>query len=149
MVIPRLVLAAAGLALAGCATTYEMTLMPRDSGKLYAGTLFDAGRGQGNIAVDIDAKHYTGTWVDVTPDRTVGWSFGAGFGRGRFGFGGLGASTSMDNPNGIGSKALLNAQDGSGLRCDFNRADRGGGGGMCRDDAGKTYDVQLRPASRG
>jgi hypothetical protein len=55
---------------------------------------------------------------------------------------------SIDNPNGAESKALLAAADGSGLRCDF-RAGYGRGAGVCRDDRGREYDVQLRPASRG
>ena len=38
---PRLIptLALAGLLLGGCATRYELTVMPRDSGKTYSGTL--------------------------------------------------------------------------------------------------------------
>jgi hypothetical protein len=139
---------ATALALSGCATTYQMNLMPRDSGRMYTGSVVDNGSGEGRVTVQIESRTYTGTWVNVTPDRTSGWvSGGFGFGRGRFGFGSIGTSIMVDNPYGAESKALLNAQDGSGLRCDF-RNGSGFGGGTCRDDAGREYDVQLRRAPR-
>ena len=57
----------------------------------------------------------------------------------------LGTTITMDNPNGGDAKALLDARVGSGLRCDL-RIGQGFGGGFCRDDAGRQYDVQLRTA---
>ena len=139
----------AALALSGCATTYQMNLMPRDSGKMYTGIATDNGAGEGHVTVDIDGRTYSGSWVQLSPDRTTGWvSGGFGFGRGRFGFGGIGTTITTENPYGTESKALLTAQDGSGLRCDF-RSGQGYGGGICRDDRGREYDVQLRPARRG
>jgi hypothetical protein len=141
--------AVAALALSGCATTYQMNLMPRDSGRIYTGTATDNGSGEGRVAVDIDGKAYSGTWVQLTPDRATGWiSGGLGFGRGRFGFGGIGTTITSENPYGSESKALLSAQDGSGLRCDF-RTGQGYGGGICRDARGRDYDVQLRSVRRG
>jgi hypothetical protein len=70
---------------------------------------------------------------------------GVGYGyRGRgYGFGG--GFVTMDNPEGGAAKALLRAGDGSGLRCDL-KSGYGSGGGMCRDDRGREYDVQIRPA---
>ena len=38
---------------------------------------------------------------------------------------------------------LLHSSDGAGLRCHF-RGSYGTGGGRCRDDGGREYDVQLR-----
>jgi hypothetical protein len=135
---------AASLSLAGCASTYQLTLMPRDSGRTYSGVLESVSGGEGRIAVDIEGKHYAGTWVESAPAYTTGYVSG-GYGY-RGGWGGLGfGSVSIDNPNGGLAKALLTAPDGSGLRCDF-RGTRSGGGGMCRDDAGKEYDVQVRVA---
>ena len=136
--------AIAALALTGCATTYDMTVMPRDSGQRYHGVIHDDGRGEGTISVTID-KTYNGTWVQSSPDRTTAYVSG-GFGWGRRGFGSLGFIT-MDNPAGQEAKALLNAADGSGLRCDL-KSDRGRGGGTCRDDKGREYDVQMRLAER-
>ncbi len=142
----RLILAATALVLGGCATTYDLTLMPRDSGRTYTGFARDDGHGQGPISITIDGKAYSGTWVQSAPDRTSAYVSGnIGWG-GRRG-GGLGTIITMDNPDGGEAKALLSAADGSGLRCDL----RGGGGlgaGMCRDDRGREFDVQVRPAPR-
>jgi hypothetical protein len=136
--------AAAAFAVSGCATTYQLAVMPHDSGRMYSGVAHDNGSGQGPVSIDIENKHYAGTWVQTAPSQTYGFVSG-GFGWGRRGFGGLGTTITMDNPAGGEAKALLNAQDGSGLRCDF-RIGQGFGGGLCRDDAGRQYDVQLRPA---
>ena len=146
----NLILLSAALALGGCATSYQLALMPRDSGKVYAGVVEDNGGGEGRMSVTIEDKTYAGTWVQSTPERTTGWVTGNfGFGRwGRGGGFGLGTFITMDNPQGSESKALLTAADGSGLRCDF-RGGQGHGGGLCRDDRGREYDVQVRPAPRG
>jgi hypothetical protein len=138
---PLLLLAA--LALAGCATSYELTVMPQDSGKLYSGTADDNANGEGRISITMEGKTYSGTWIETQPSQTTGYVTG-GFG---FRRGGLGALVTMDNPQGGESKALLTAPDGSGLRCDF-KAGQGRGGGICRDDKGRTYDVQVRPARK-
>jgi hypothetical protein len=143
----RPLLLAAAFALSGCATTYDLALMPRDSGRIYTGMAEDNGSGEGRMSVAIDGKTYNGTWVQSTPDRTTGFIMG-GFGWGRRGGGGLGTVITMDNPQGSEAKALLSSADGAGLRCDF-RSGQGRGGGVCRDDSGKEYDVQIRPASRG
>jgi hypothetical protein len=138
---------AAALALAGCASTYQLTVMPRDSGKLYSGVAEDGGRGEGRISITIEEKTYSGTWVETQPGQStayvtggIGWGF-------RRGMGGLGTVITMDNPQGSESKALLTAADGSGLRCDF-KSGQGRGGGVCRDDKGREYDVQVRLAER-
>lgn len=144
----RTLILAAALALSGCATTYQLSVMPRDSGKIYTGIAHDNGSGEGPISVTIENKTYNGTWVQATPDRTTGYVTGGfGWGGRRGGFG-LGSMITLDNPQGSEAKALLSSADGAGLRCDF-RSGQGRGGGVCRDDRGKEYDVQLRPASRG
>jgi hypothetical protein len=143
----HIALAAAALMLGGCAYTYQLTLMPRDSGRTYSGTLESVSGGEGRIAIDIEGKRYAGTWVESAPAYTTGYVSG-GYGHGGYrGWGGwgLGGTISMDTPGGGMAKALLTSPDGSGLRCDF-RGTRSGGGGMCRDDAGKEYDVQVRLA---
>jgi hypothetical protein len=132
----------AALALAGCATTYDLTVMPQDSGKLYSGTAEENANGEGRISITLD-KTYTGTWVETQPSQTTGYVSG-GFG---FRRGGAGSFITVDNPLGGEAKALLAAPDGSGLRCDF-KAGQGRGGGVCRDDKGRLYDVQIRAARR-
>ena len=145
----RYAILAAALALSGCATSYQLSVMPRDSGRIYSGTAEDTGYGEGRLSLNIDGKQYNGTWVSMTPDRSNAYvSGGLGFGRGRWGWGGLGAMFTIDNPSGGESKALLTASDGSGLRCEF-RSIQARGGGVCRDDRGREYDVQMRPAPRG
>jgi hypothetical protein len=133
----------AALALAGCATRYDLTVMPQDSGKLYSGFADESGSGEGHISITIEDKTYSGTWLETQPAMTTGYVSG-GFANRRSG---LGSFITMDNPQGSESKALLSAPDGSGLRCDF-KAGQGRGGGMCRDDKGRLYDVQVRAARK-
>ena len=133
----------AALALAGCASTYNLTVMPRDSGKLYSGIADDNGSGEGRISITIEDKTYSGTWLETQPSTTTGYVSG-GFG---FRRGGVGSFITLDNPQGGESKALLTAPDGSGLRCDF-KTGQGRGGGTCRDDKGRMYDVQVRSARK-
>src|ERR1700682_1027496 len=128
----RILILAAALALSGCATTYQLSVMPRDSGKIYTGIAHDNGSGEGPISVTIENKTYNGTWVQATPDRTTGYVTG-GFGWGRRGGFGLGSMITLDNPQGSEAKALLSSADGAGLRCDF-RSGQGHGGGVWRDE---------------
>src|SRR5688572_8842973 len=142
------ILALATLLLGGCASTYQLTLMPRDSGKTYNGVMEGLATGEGPITVAIEGKTYNGTWVESAPATTTGWvGGGVGYGyRGWRGWGMGGGTIHMDTPGGGAAKALLTASDGSGLRCDL-RGTRSGGGGECRDDKGKEYDVQIRLAA--
>ena len=139
----RYLIIAAALAASGCATTYQLDLMPRDSGRIYQGTADDNGQGEGRISITIEGKAYNGTWVATVPDRATGWvSGGIGWGGRRFG-----SFVTIDTPQGGEAKALLTSGDGSGLRCDLRNA-QGHGGGVCRDDKGREYDVQLRAGPR-
>jgi len=45
----------AAAALSGCASTYQLQLMPRDSGKLYTGVAHDSGSGEGSMSITIEA----------------------------------------------------------------------------------------------
>ncbi len=140
-------IAAAALVLAGCATTYQLAVMPHDKGIVYNGVAEDRGAGEGPISITIEARTYTGTWVQSAPERTTGYvSGGFGWGRG-WRWGGLGTTVTMDNPQGGAAKALLSAPDGAGLRCDFQTSG-GRGAGFCRDDQGRGYDVQLRAVAQ-
>ncbi len=135
------------LALAGCATTYQLDLMPRDSGKVFHGVLENVNAGEGRISITLD-KPYTGTWVQTVAEHSTGYASGLGWGGGWWGRrGGIGTVFTVDNASGGEMKALLQAPDGSGLRCDF-RGSFGRGGGVCRDDRGREYDVQLRQAEK-
>lgn len=140
----KLLALAVALVTAGCATTWELTLMPRDRGKLYQGVAEETGPSEGTISVTIESRTYTGTWVEVVPERASGYVTG-GIGWRHRGFG-TGGAFSMDNPAGGAVKALLRTADGAGLRCDLRSGAGRSGGGVCRDDGGLEYDVQIRRA---
>jgi len=132
--------------LAGCTSTYTLTLMPRTSGETYGGEAVERNSNEADVTVAIDSKVYSGTWVYTSASHSSWWS-GLGFGFGSGGsFGSVGVSSgTVDNPMGQEAKALLRAADGSGLRCDFRGMIQGvGGAGECRDDKGLVYDVQIR-----
>ena len=139
-----LALTAAALLAGGCASSYQLTVMPRDSGRIYTGTAEGGTGSEGPIAITIEGKAYTGTWVQTSPAYTTAVATGFGWGWRR---GGLGSTFIIDNPQGGEAKALLTAPDGSGLRCDFRSGPSLRGGGACRDDKGREYDVQIRPSS--
>ena len=137
----RLLTAALAVLLAGCTTTYGLTLMPRDSGQLYFGEATGKVGGEMQVTVTIEERVYRGTWVVADPPPTTGFVVGGVFGSRRSG---IGTSVVIDNPPGTEAKALLRADDGRGLRCDFRGVHGAGGNGTCQDDAGLKYDVQLR-----
>jgi acetyl-CoA C-acetyltransferase len=120
VVRPALALAAAA-ALTGCASNYQLTLMPRNSGTLFYGDAVEqSAGGEAIVTVNIDEKIYTGNWVPVSSGRSSGFVSGGigwgGGGRGRYG--GIGVGTApvvIDNGDGAAAKALLQAADGSVL----------------------------------
>ena len=60
VVRPALALAAAA-ALTGCASNYQLTLMPRNSGTLFYGDAVEqSAGGEAIVTVNIDEKIYTG-----------------------------------------------------------------------------------------
>ncbi len=134
------------LVLAGCTSTYSLTLMPRNSGALYKGEAVERSNTEADVTIAIGDSVYTGTWVYASADRSTGYvSGGFGFGSRRGGIGIGTGSVVVDNPYGAEAKALLKAPNGSGLRCDFRGMVAGrGGAGTCQDDNGLIYDVQIR-----
>jgi hypothetical protein len=135
-----LVLALAAL-LAGCTTSYALTLMPRTSGQIYTGEATGQTGGEMQLSVTIGERSYRGTWVVSDPGPTTGFVVGGIFGSRRSG---IGTSVVLDNPQGTEAKALLRSADGRGLRCDFKGVTGAAGSGACQDDGGLVYDVQLR-----
>lgn len=137
----RLLAASAAALLAGCTSTYSLTLMPRDSGQIYYGEATGQTGGEMRLRVTIGERVYEGTWVVSDPGPSTGFVVGGVFGSRRSG---VGTSVIVDNPLGSDAKALLRSADGKGLRCDFKGVTGSAGSGTCRDDQGLTYDVQLR-----
>ncbi len=137
---PRIAVLLGAAVLGACSTNYELTLMPRDSGKMTYGTAHELGNGQASISIVVGDKTYEGTWVQVTPEASVSYVGGSAWGwRGWGPYGGV--ERSYDNAT---AKALLQAPDGSGMRCDLYGLTGGHGTGKCTDDKGLVYDVQLR-----
>lgn len=137
----RLAAPALSLVLAGCASTYTLTLMPRTSGQLYYGEATSKPGQDAEVTITIGERVYRGSWVINAPPPTTGFVVGGIFGSRRAG---IGTSVVIDNPAGTEAKALLRAGDGSGLRCDLKGVHSGSGGGTCQDDQGLVYDVQMR-----
>ena len=137
----RLTVAALAALLAGCSSTYSLTLMPRNSGQLYYGEASSRTGEETQVAISIGERTYRGNWVVAQPPPQTGFAFGGVFGGRRSG---LGTSVIVSNPPGTEAKVLLRAEDGSGLRCDFIGVHTASGGGTCQDDKGLVYDVQIR-----
>lgn len=131
--------------LAGCASTYQLSLMPRDSGTVYQGTAVEQPGGEAQVSITLGDVTYSGTWVYTVPSRTYantagvsGW-YGGWRGRPWWYDSGV---VAIDRPGAV--KALLQSPDGRGLRCDLRGMTGGSGGGTCTDDKGAIYDVQIR-----
>lgn len=143
--IRALVLLCAAAGFAACASSYDLTLMPRTSGTLYRGEAYrPAGSQDAQVNIIIERRGYSGTWVVTAPEYSSGiFSAGIGFGHRRGGFR-IATTPLIVEPGGGEAKALLRAADGSGLRCDLKGITGGRGSGTCQDDQGILYDVQIR-----
>lgn len=129
---------ASTLTLSGCA--YQITAMPRDSGKIYTGQATETGFGGGDIEITIEATIYKGKWTTTSSNDsyTVLTTFGTNSRGARTTSTGIGQSYG----SGGTGKAMLSSADGRGLRCEFAGGGSGSGGGICVDDAGRVFDIQ-------
>lgn len=120
------------IAITGCSGFVQM--MPRDSGKVYQGSVQGSMGGAGKMAIVIDGEHYEGPVVRTGSNGSFG--FVQTYGQRSGVTTGLGL--------GIGSearvKAILSTSTGKGLRCEFT-SDGNGGGGVCVDDSGRVLDA--------
>jgi len=127
-------------ALGGCATQYDLTLTPRDGSKPAFGTARDLGPGQARVSIEIGDKTYLGTWTLVAAERSTTYVGASSWGWWDWGPNSASARASGETV----AKALLQAFDGSGMRCDFFGPTLGHGTGTCIDDKGQIFDVQFR-----
>jgi len=126
--------------LGACSTTYDLTLMPSNHGTLLHGTAVETPGGQASISIEVGDRLYTGNWVKVTPEHTTTY-----VGASSWGWAGWGPFGGVDRSTGDAvAKALLQAADGTGMRCDLFGLTGGQGTGKCTDDKGLVYDVQIR-----
>lgn len=128
------------VALGGCATQYDLTLTPREGGKSAFGTAHDLGPGQARVSIDIGDKTYGGTWTQVTPERSTTYVGASSWGWWDWGPNSASARAAGQTV----AKALLQALDGSTLRCDFFGPTLDHGTGICVDDKGQIFDVRFR-----
>lgn len=126
----------AGL-LVSCSSPRVLTLMPRDSGKTYSGTMVSTGSGVGSITIVIDQVTYTGSIVRVGSNETFG--FATAFGSNSRGTTASSFGSSFSDGDQFG-KAILSSSGGKGLRCDMSGR-YSSGGGICIDDEKRIYDV--------
>lgn len=118
--------------LAGCSGTIQV--MPRDSGKVYSGTVQGGATGAGAITIDIDGQTYTGTVVRTSSGDSFGFMQ-------QYGKRGMVSTGTMASVGGTATvKAILSSPAGRGLRCEFT-SDGSGGGGICVDDQGRVLDA--------
>ena len=118
--------------LAGCAGYVQM--MPRDSGKVYAGTVQGSATGAGTMTIAIDGEQFTG------PVVRTGSSDGFGFIQQYGTKTGVTTGTVVSAGGTATVKAILSSPAGRGLRCEFT-SDGSGGGGICVDDKGRVLDA--------
>jgi hypothetical protein len=118
--------------LVGCSGMIQ--LMPRDSGKVYSGTVQGSVTGAGTITIDIDGQTYTGPVVRTGSNDSFGFIQ-------QYGKRGIMSTGTMANFGGTATiKAILSSPAGRGLRCEFT-SDGSGGGGVCVDDLGRVLDA--------
>jgi hypothetical protein len=122
-----------------CTSTASLKLVARDGGDQANGILQTHDGNTGTMTVYASGKTYNGTWVATHPHDTT--SFGVGLGFGRWGHAG-GGTVSTRGPAG-GGLGLLNAADGSAMRCETH-GDTGGGFGTCTI-GNRVYDLQVLP----
>jgi hypothetical protein len=117
---------------AGCSGMIQ--LMPRDSGKVYSGTVQGSATGAGTMTINIEGETYTGPVVRTGSND----SFGFLQQYGKRGLMSTGTMASIGNTATV--KAILTSPAGRGLRCEFT-SDGTGGGGVCVDDQGRVLDA--------
>lgn len=116
-------------ALTGCA--YQLNLQQRGGGAFGAGTASN-----GNVEIQVGQRTFRGQYVYASASSTTSF-FGTA---NRRAFNTFGTTTSGGNGN-----IIARSQDGVGLRCQFNYSETSSQGlGECVDDAGATYDLQIR-----
>jgi hypothetical protein len=128
------------LTLGGCATQYDLTLRPRNGGPAATGTASDLAPGQAQVTIEIGEKTYQGTWTQVAPERSTTYVGASSWGWWDWGPNSASARASGETV----AKALLQAPDGSAMRCDFFGPTLDHGTGTCVDDKGQNFDVQFR-----
>lgn len=133
-VMRKIILVIFVLLISGCALTGQMTIMPRDGGKVYTGIVHADGFGGGTITMTIEGRTYTGPFARTATADSFG--FFQTYGRGQ-------PSTLITQTSGghnVG-KAILSSPDNHGMRCEIEGDGMGHGSAICLDDQKHLYDA--------
>lgn len=133
-----------GSLLGGCShnlTLHNLTLHPRDGSPMGQGVAQEAGK---TVTITLNGKVFSGIYVydggkvatfqsysnaTAYSGAKSATAFGSGFG-------------SAYIPGSGNGRVLATSNDGDAIRCEFQYSD-GSGLGVCQDNAGKEYDVQI------
>lgn len=117
--------------LSGC--SYNLSLMARNSGKTGSGT---ATRPGNDVTIVADGITYKGKF-SYTTGGFVGTSTA-------FAGSATGTATAFGASGQSNGNILARSDDGKGIRCQFNYSGWSSGGlGVCQDDGGTVYDLQI------
>ena len=123
-----------GLLLTGC--SYQLHLQQRGSPTIGTGVARDNDQ---SVSITIGARVFKGQY-SYASDASFGSFVGVGKGRTATGF--------VSTGSGGGGNIIARSMDGVGLRCQFQYSEMSSQGfGECADDAGATYDLQIRMGS--
>lgn len=99
------------------------------------------GNHSGGITITLGGKVYTGQWVYAPGGGAIGLGTAVASAGGQTA---TATSTFVGLPTGGPGSVLATAPDGSSLRCSFTFSEFGRTGiGVCQDNAGQLYDMQI------
>ena len=108
-------------------------MMPRESEKIYSGTVNGNGAGSGIMAITIDDEAYTGPVVRTSSGDSFGFVQ-------QYGSKGSSFGTVVSSGGTANVKAMLASPSGRGLRWELTSTGTSGGG-ICVDDKSRVYDA--------
>lgn len=125
--------------LAGC--SHNFTMIPRDGGAIGTGVANEAGK---KVTISLNDKTYTGQYVYGGGSVAFTNVFGSSTA-----YSGAGTATAYGSgfgttyiPGSGNGRILATTEDGNAIRCEFQYSS-GSGLGVCEDNAGKVYDLQI------
>ena len=132
---------AISLALMGCATSHTVYMMGRNTGVTGGGTVPANGRNGGPITIQLGGKDYVGRWVYMQAGGSLSLGSATAFDGGQVS---TASGTFVGLPTGGNGNIMAAAADGATLSCVFNFSEWNlKGVGVCRDNKGETYDMQI------
>jgi hypothetical protein len=130
--------------LSGCARPYDLYLMGRSSGDQARTTIERTAQPGGDFAVLLHGKQYVGRWVYMENAGAVTNGAATGVSGGQVA---TANGVALSAPRQGGGSVIAAAADGSTLHCQytFDSWSRSGVG-VCQDNRGELYDLQITQA---